>query len=151
VDLGALAAISPWIVLLVALLIHAGIVFINRDVGGGINWGLFVAPVVLAAFIFGITLVTSGNPNGLHVPNGSYWRSPEHYPQARAHIYAAQAWLASLMGIFIDLATILAIQSKRSASGNISGPMSIGLVVFFIAAMSIWFGIIGGGWEIPVR
>jgi len=82
---------------------------------GGINWGLFVVPIVLAAFIFGITFVTGKNPNGLQMPNAAYWRSPEHYPQARAHIYAAQAWLAALMGIFSDFVTILAVRSKRSA------------------------------------
>jgi hypothetical protein len=118
---------------------------------GGINWGLFVVPIVLAAFIFGITFVTGKNPNGLHMPNAAYWRSPEHYPQARAHIYAALAWLAALMGIFSDFVTILAVRSKRSASGNLSGLMSIGLVVFFIAAMSLWIGIIGRGWDIPTR
>jgi hypothetical protein len=151
VDLGALAAVNPWIVLLAGFLIHLVIVFNNPSPLGGFNWGLFFAPIALAAFVFGTTLLTGRNPNGLHVPNGGYWRSPEHYPQAMAHIQTALAWLTSLMGIFVDFATIMAIRAKRSPSGNPNALKAIGLVLFFVAAMSIFVGIIGAGWDIPAR
>lgn len=150
VDLSALAAVNPWTILVAGLLIHLVIVSRNPSPRRGVNWGLLLVPILLAAFIFGITFVAGRDPSGLHVRNADYWRSPEHYPQALAHLYTAQAWLASLLGVFTDYATIVGTRLKQGASRN-GGLASLGLVVFFVAAMALWAGILGSGWDVPAR
>jgi hypothetical protein len=46
---------------------------------------------------------------------------------------------------------IMALRTKRSSSGNLNAPMAMGLIVLFVAAMSIFIGILGSGWDIPAR
>ncbi len=132
-------------------MIHLWIVFtIGRTPRGGINCGYLLPFFLLVGFILLITAITGKNPNGLHVPNGEYWRSPEHYQEAMAHIRAAMAWFAALLGIWIDLITIMVMGAKNNARGNVNGPFALGLVAGFIGIMTLFVTLISSGWDIPV-
>lgn len=74
----------------------------------------------------------------LNVPNASYWRSQEHYPEACQMLFAHSLWFAALLLIWSTLLNHQIMEANRVFPPHLETASVWMLIGFFVVGIALW-------------
>lgn len=90
-------------------------------------------------FVIGICYSIRFFPSSLlNVPKASYWRSPEHYPEACRILFTHSLWFASMLLIWMTLLNHQIVVANRTVPAHLDNRFVWALGGGLVAGAALW-------------
>jgi ABC-type Fe3+ transport system permease subunit len=98
----------------------------------------------------GLFYVIRFAPEGLNVPHRDYWLAPERRRETFDYLFRHSLWFACIvLGLIIGV-QFLVVQANAEPRAQLSTPMILSLLGFFLAGVVAWVASLISHFRIPV-